>query len=111
VLAVTPEETSILIGVVFFAGAVFFLKNFKKWWPKKDVFWYVVGGLAAAAYVIWGIAQALVFFYKEALTPVGHFLSKPSTWWWFLLILFAIAVLIYSAREVWKWKKENFPGK
>jgi len=111
VLVVTQDEKTFLIGLVFFIGALYFLKNTKKWMPKKDIAWYLLGVFVAAAYVIWVIAKSLVVFYENVLTPVGHFLSDPSTWWHALGIVVIVGAAILIFFMVRGWWRENVPKK
>jgi hypothetical protein len=108
---VTPDEQSFLIGAVLYLGAIYFLVHAKKWWPKTNTGWYIVGVLVAAAYVVGVTWKGMKLIYREVLTPTGHFLSDPSTWWHALGILIVVASTVIIIILVKRWWHENAPKK
>jgi hypothetical protein len=108
---VTEDETTFLIGAVLYLAALYFLVNAKRWWPKKERGWYIVGVLVAAAYVAGVTLKGVKLLYREVLTPTGHFLSDPSTWWHALGILIFVVTVIIIIVLVKRWWRENVPKK
>ena len=107
----TPDEQSFLIGAVLYIGAALFLMKAPKLWPKKQISsdWFIFWVILAAAYVIGVTWMCLGVFYDEVLTPIGHFLSDPTTWQWALggvVIIIGLIIIVILAK---RWWRENDP--